>query len=170
MAQIHSRYYYPITIGKRATLEPYTFNMGKRSETTQYGNKRRESAERFNQIQNFDSHYQQMSRPRFEHERQISINAPKTVLKAQKISTNKLLKLSLPVCAHFPTNNWAFFGGKMNAHLPTVNINHALFLSLVYLTCLSIFKCIGYSILISFIFLDLENVVELPHLTKFSSL
>ena len=37
MAQIHSRYYYPITIGKRATLEPYTFNMGKRSETTQYG-------------------------------------------------------------------------------------------------------------------------------------
>ena len=67
MAQIHSRYYYPITIGKRTTLEPYTFNMGKRSDTTQlYGNKRRESAEKFNQIQNFDSHYQQMSRPRFE--------------------------------------------------------------------------------------------------------
>ena len=71
MAQIHSRYYYPITIGKRTSLEPYTFNMGKRSDTTQlYGNKRRES-EKFNQIQNFDSHYQQMSRPRFEHERQI---------------------------------------------------------------------------------------------------
>ena len=67
MAQIHSRFYYPITIGKRTTLEPYTFNMGKRSDTTQlYGNKRRESAEKFNQIQNFDSHYQQMSRPRFE--------------------------------------------------------------------------------------------------------
>ena len=83
MAQIHSRFYYPITIGKRTTLEPYTFNMGKRSDTTQlYGNKRRESAEKFNQIQNFDSHYQQMSRPRFEH-------GYKNVPSKHKISTNK---------------------------------------------------------------------------------
>ena len=39
--------------------------MGKRSNPSRYENKRREEAT-FNEIQNIDSHYQQMSRPRFD--------------------------------------------------------------------------------------------------------
>ena len=64
-------------MGKRS-LEPYTFNMGKRANTSRYENKRREEAT-FNEIQNIDSHYQQMSRPRFD-----TIRAQKLVQKKHK--------------------------------------------------------------------------------------
>ena len=74
-------------MGKRS-LEPYTFNMGKRANTSRYENKRREEAT-FNEIQNIDSHYQQMSRPRFD-----TIRAQKLVQKSTKTCPNalKLLK------------------------------------------------------------------------------
>ena len=68
-------------MGKRS-LEPYTFNMGKRSNMSRYENKRREEAT-FNEIQNIDSHYQQMSRPRFGTIKSTKTR-PKKHKKAQK--------------------------------------------------------------------------------------